>query len=193
MSPTQSRVGRPRSREASEAIQRATLELLCEEGLGQTRIDAVAERAGVSRPTIYRRYADRDALLEAAVIACFEEDVPSVPETDDPLADVHALLDNTVEMLERTPIGPVFRAMIPHLPRNPRLGKVANELGRRRRVRLSRALERAIEAGQIEPPRSLDAVIDGLIGAIYFRSFITGRRLDRRYVRELFAGLVRGR
>lgn len=116
--------------------------------------------------------------------------MPVVAESEDALADLHALLDNTIEMLERTPIGPVFRAMIPHLPRHPRLGRVANALGRQRRTRLARALERAIAAEQVAPPRSVDAVLDGLIGAIYFRYFITGRRLDRRYVRKLLDGLL---
>jgi AcrR family transcriptional regulator len=60
-------VGRPRSRDADEAILRATAELLAEVGLAGTTIRAVAERSGVARATIYLRWPSRDALIGAAL------------------------------------------------------------------------------------------------------------------------------
>ena len=47
--------GRPRSRDKDEAILAATVDLLQTEGFHGASIEAVAERAGVGRPTIYRR------------------------------------------------------------------------------------------------------------------------------------------
>ena len=95
------------------------------------------------------------------------------------------LLGNTIDMLVRTPIGPLFRAMIPELPRRPAFGRLANELGRSPRTRLRRGMERAIAEGDNATDRDLDA----LLGAIYFRYFITQRRLGRGYARSLLEAL----
>ncbi|WP_043617012.1 TetR/AcrR family transcriptional regulator [Nonomuraea candida] len=55
--------GRPRSQEADLAILTAALDLLIEQGAAQTSIEQVARRAGVTRATVYRRFADKTALL----------------------------------------------------------------------------------------------------------------------------------
>ena len=101
-----------------------------------------------------------------------------------------ALRENTVHLLERTPMGPVFRAALPHLPRHPALGRMANELGRTRRARLRHAMRRAIREDALRAPRDLERSIDGILGAIYFRFLITQRKLDRAYVRSLLDSLV---
>ncbi|QVQ52208.1 TetR/AcrR family transcriptional regulator [Spiractinospora alimapuensis] len=59
--------GRPRSTEADAAILEAAADLLLEEGLDGVSVDRVARRAGVSRPTIYRRYPGKTELLIAAI------------------------------------------------------------------------------------------------------------------------------
>ena len=51
---TELRRGRPRSEARKQAILQAAFELLGEHGLGATSMDAVAEREGVSKATIYR-------------------------------------------------------------------------------------------------------------------------------------------
>ncbi|MGP4102818.1 TetR/AcrR family transcriptional regulator [Nonomuraea sp. KM90] len=59
--------GRPRSQEADLAILAAALDLLIEQGAQQTSIEQVARRAGVTRATVYRRFADKTALLVRAL------------------------------------------------------------------------------------------------------------------------------
>jgi AcrR family transcriptional regulator len=48
------RRGRPRSEEARRAIMKAARELLAEGGPGALTMEAVASRAGVGKPTVYR-------------------------------------------------------------------------------------------------------------------------------------------
>jgi hypothetical protein len=109
---------------------------------------------------------------------------------DDPRERVLLLLGNTVRMLTSTPIGRLFRAMIPHLPDYPALGRLANELGQRRRRRLREAMLAARAAGQFSAERDLDTLLDGILGAIYFRYLITGRTLDAGYVLRLVETLA---
>ena len=54
--------GRPRSERARKAILEAAAELLLARGLSAVSMDAVAERAGVSKATIYRWWATKETL-----------------------------------------------------------------------------------------------------------------------------------
>ncbi|MFC4116125.1 TetR/AcrR family transcriptional regulator [Nonomuraea zeae] len=65
--PAQRPAGRPRSQEADTAILTAALDLLIELGAAQTSIEQVARRAGVTRATVYRRFADKTELLVRAL------------------------------------------------------------------------------------------------------------------------------
>ena len=64
------RRGRPRSEKARLAILEAATELLLVQGLSAVSMDAVAERAGVSKATIYRWWPTKETL---ALDALFNE------------------------------------------------------------------------------------------------------------------------
>jgi AcrR family transcriptional regulator len=59
--------GRPRSVEADRAIAEAALDVLADQGIAGFSVEAVAQRAGVGKATVYRRYAGRDEVLAAAL------------------------------------------------------------------------------------------------------------------------------
>jgi AcrR family transcriptional regulator len=92
VSKEQNRVpGRPRNVEADNAVLAAALDLIAESGVDGVSIEQVAKRAGVARTTVYRRYATRDELViaalvanEAAVLASFQ--VPDEPGPGDLVA-----------------------------------------------------------------------------------------------------------
>jgi len=52
-----------RIRRSKEAVMAATYELLQEAGLGGLTVDAVSERSGVAKTTIYRHWPTRSALV----------------------------------------------------------------------------------------------------------------------------------
>jgi len=59
--------GRPRDPRRDEAIRDAALALLAEVGYERTTVDAIAAAAGVSKPTIYRRWAGKHHLVADAI------------------------------------------------------------------------------------------------------------------------------
>jgi AcrR family transcriptional regulator len=59
--------GRPRDEEAGERILDAALALLGEAGYAGLSMEAVARRAGVSKPTLYRRWPSKADLATAAL------------------------------------------------------------------------------------------------------------------------------
>lgn len=59
--------GRPRDPRIDAAVLRATVELLAESGYPGLLVSAIAERAGTSKPAIYRRWASKAHLVHEAV------------------------------------------------------------------------------------------------------------------------------
>ena len=59
--------GRPLDPEISDRVLEATLVLLAEDGFARLSIEAVAQRAGVHKPAVYRRWPSKIDLVVAAV------------------------------------------------------------------------------------------------------------------------------
>ena len=59
--------GRPRDAAIDELVLRATIDLLAERGMEATTIQAVSDRSGIARATIYLRWPGRSALVLAAL------------------------------------------------------------------------------------------------------------------------------
>ena len=88
---------RRRGRELEDALLTAAWEQLVSSGYGAFTIDAVATRAGTSKPVIYRRWPNREALVVAAVRHYFAQGSRPVPDTGTLRGDVIALLTEANE------------------------------------------------------------------------------------------------
>jgi AcrR family transcriptional regulator len=77
-----------------ESIVDAAFEELLAYGLRRTTVDVVARRAGVSRATLYRRFKDKDALVQAVLVRECRRFFGSVA---DAVAGVSAMEDRLVE------------------------------------------------------------------------------------------------
>ncbi len=82
--------GRPKDPDLERAIVDAALDILRSSGLNGLTYVAVAERAGTTRPAIYRRYPDVTELAVAAVASLAEATAPE--RTGDHLHDLTAEL-----------------------------------------------------------------------------------------------------
>src|SRR5579862_3313026 len=73
--------GRPRDPQKREAILDAATQLFYERGMAATTMEAVAERAAVSKMTVYSYFPDKSALLKAS----FERNIGAIrlPELAD--------------------------------------------------------------------------------------------------------------
>ena len=76
------RMARPLDPAVDEAIESATLALLAERGFARMSVEAIATAAGVGKPAIYRRHADKAALVAAVIAGRLPElDVPDLGDT----------------------------------------------------------------------------------------------------------------
>jgi len=83
---------RRRGRELEDALLAAAWEQLVSGGYGAFTIDAVAARAGTSKPVIYRRWPNRETLVVAAVRHFFAKGSQPIPDTGTLRGDLIALL-----------------------------------------------------------------------------------------------------
>lgn len=86
METTARRPGRPSDPRIDEQLLRATQDLLIEQGYERLTMDAVAQRCGASKATIYRRWPSKAALVVAAAAAALR--APELPDTGDLRSDL---------------------------------------------------------------------------------------------------------
>ena len=102
-----------------DAILAATIELLDEIGYQALTIGAVASRAGVHRPAVYRRWASKRHLVVDAVAS--QMGVAPTPDTGDVRADLVAGITTLVRSLSGTALGRVLPALVADLANDAEL------------------------------------------------------------------------
>src|SRR5438067_8218953 len=93
--PTPPKRGRPRSVRTEKAILRAASELVASSGLADMTIEGVAERAGVGKASIYRRWPSKGALAFDAVVDTILSTQPT-PDTGSFEGDLTQVAENWV-------------------------------------------------------------------------------------------------
>ena len=164
------------SASAHRKVLDAAMELVAERGVDGTSMDAIAERSGVSKATIYKHWADKDdLLLEMMASLNGLQDRPSF-DSGDTRADLTAVLayrpTGNAEIRER--IMPHFVA---YSARNTAFGdtwrKLAMDPPRRE---LASIMQLGIERGELDPDMNLDFALAVLLGPmIYWHVFLRNR------------------
>jgi AcrR family transcriptional regulator len=170
------RRGRPRDPERDRAIVDATLDLLAEEGYARLSIEAVAHRAGVGKPTLYRRWPSKAALVIDALHAA--QQGATLPEGGTVRDRLLALVTETMRNVRRRRSRHLMAGLIGELPRDPELAAAMREafLAKRRRV-LFRVFDDAIAAGELPADLDHHLAADLLVGPILLRALVTGEPL----------------
>ena len=101
--------GRPRDPRIDGAVLRATVELLAETGYSGLLVSAIAERAGTSKPAIYRRWPSKAHLVHEAVFPIGE--ATEIPDTGSLPGDLREMVWRTMNVLTT----PAVRAALPGL------------------------------------------------------------------------------
>ena len=184
--------GRPRRADVDQAIARATLELLSESGFERLTIEAVAQRAGTGRPTVYRRFPSKAALVAGAVAGSLATANPTAPRSDDVNTDVRSLLTNLVAALDDTPLGTAVTELIGPAARDTNVADTLQAAIAERRELIRGLLERTGEEGRLRCA-DVEAGIDMLLGAIYFRHLITRQAMSPRFVGQIVDTVVQPR
>jgi AcrR family transcriptional regulator len=171
------RPGRPRDARNDRAILEATLEILREHGYGGLTIDGVAAKAGVGRPTVYRRWPSKPALVVAALVDSSRLAVPA-PDTGSLRRDLIAIQRHQIELMNSPDNRRVTAGLIADLANDPDLAEIyVSKYLAPRRATVWRVLQRGVDRGELDPDVDFAFVYDLLVGPLFMRAVVWGEQL----------------
>jgi AcrR family transcriptional regulator len=185
------RFGRPRSERVRAAILAATDRLLEAGSVRELTIEAVAHAAGVGKPTVYRRWPTKaalvmDAFLAAAPPPAAFREVGSATET------LQEQFAQVVDLL-RGRAGRLLAEVVGETQADP--GMLEDFRARflaARRAAARRVIERGKAAGEFDPGLDTELALDLLYGPVFFRMMIGHQPLDRDFAEAVPGLVVRG-
>lgn len=170
-------------------VLKATGEELNRVGYANLRIDAVAERAGVNKTTIYRRWPTKAILVSDTLDSHFQVE-REMPDTGSLRGDILEYLNNMVALAST----PMWRGVLTALlgRTDPEVEEVATKLYKRERTFRTRLVERAVARGEL--PRSADAELTGdLFSAPILRRLLTfGEQIEQHYIESVVDATLAG-
>ena len=163
-------MARPRSARAHKQVLDVAEKLFSERGVDATSMDAIAEKSGVSKATIYKHWPDKEALC-LEVLGRLRE-FP-VFESGDVRADITALLGH--QPCERG--AAIRQRLMPHLvahaARHPEFAKAwKKRMLKPPRAQLTRLLRRAVAEEKLSPKLDIGLGVALLIGPVMYHRIL---------------------
>jgi AcrR family transcriptional regulator len=175
--------GRPREERVTSAVLSAVIELVAEQGMDAVTMDAVAARAGVSKPAIYRRWpAKQDLIIAAAETRVGELSVPDLGDFRAELREVLTarLAAYQLPGTDRLLVGMMAAAGEPGAVRRQYTDYTDRIMGQTRRI-----LERGIARGEVRPDIDIRSATTLVAAPLVYRVVAERELPDARFVDEL--------
>jgi AcrR family transcriptional regulator len=181
--------GRPRDPRTRAAILAAARTLLEKGGLTAVTIEAIANKAGVSRPTIYRYWPNAPAVAMAAFLDA--SGAPTAAKASrSPLVALRAQLHAVADAFA-APTGRSVAAMVAAAQSETELAKsFRNEFIAQNRDAARGLLERCIEERLVTAPPDIDLAVDLIFGALFYRLLMGHAPITRGFVDQLLDAVI---
>jgi AcrR family transcriptional regulator len=187
------RKGRPPSDMAAShaAIMDAVYALLQEKSVRDLTMEAVAKRASVGKPTLYKWWPTKATLVLAMLCERMAPNLamPTVLTAEESLRlRVRRLIDAF-----NGPFGKIVAGLIAEGQSEPAIRQqFFDRLVSPRRTATLADLERGKNAGELRSDTEPDLLNDAIFGAIYYRFLLRSGPLTRRFGEELVEQVIRG-
>ncbi len=176
---------RARSESAHKKVIDAALELVAERGIDASSMDAIAAQSGVSKATIYKHWADKEALLLEMMAVINGLDSRPKFQSGDTRADIVAVLSyrptESWKMRER---------ILPHFVAYSASHREFGEAWRSRvmeppRRELTLLIQQGMAKGELAAGLDLDLCLAALLGPIlYWHIFLRKTTGDPKTLSE---------
>ena len=193
------RRGRPRDGGVDRRVLSAAWGLVHAGGYAALNIDDVAERAGVAKTTLYRRWPTKDHLAIAAAAQILGEvPIPDAGDLRRDLTEFGAALAGSLNRLRMAghygggASAGLAAEMVAIVARHPDIGEPVRAMYAERHALARSRLARACEREGLRRDLDHAVLIDQLVGPIYYRILITGAPADREYAERLVDALLDG-
>lgn len=173
-----------RSARVRASVVHAFLELLVESGYSQLTFEALAERAGVHKTTLYRRWGTRENLLLDVALESADAAVP-VPDTGSLEGDLVQVAHEVAAYLQVPAAQAMLRAVVAEAMAEPKLASAVRQFWAVRFGRMGAIVGRAAARGEVLVTLEPDLVLEALVGALYLRVLVRQERIDDELVVKL--------
>ncbi|WP_454051633.1 TetR/AcrR family transcriptional regulator [Cellulomonas sp. Marseille-Q8402] len=181
------RPGRRRDESKDEVILEAARALLIERGYDGMTMDAVAERAGAGKATVYRRWSSKAQLTVDSLLCSKQLTIDEVPETGSLREDLLRIFT----MASRMKNDDLMTGLLTAIREEPEVREVFHEQFVAGRVRLARAvLERARLRGETAPGVDLDMVAAVAPAMVHYRKVVAHRPMDAEFAERLIDTII---
>lgn len=189
--PTRSRA-RPGGRAARvvEAVHQAAFALLSEVGYEELQLPEVAERAGVNKTTVYRRWPTKVVLVADLLSVLMEANVPT-PDTGSVQSDLELLVTEVANVLSSRAVRSVLRAVITLSDDDPAIRAAQRTFFEERFKRSGAIVERAVARGELPEETNPRRVLELATSPVYFRMLFAAEPLEPPEIRELASAAIR--
>jgi AcrR family transcriptional regulator len=188
---SRSSIGAVRSPQSTEAILEAAAAILEERGYQAFTMDALVERAGSSKPTIYRWWKNKSALLRDVYERTALTFVTQ-PNTGDLEKDLIVHLRSLWNWWRTSSAGETLRSLIAEIQHEPKtLEEFRKEFLPRRERTLRKIFARAVESGDIHDGPVVDSAVSMLTGMSWLH-LVTANLENLDYIDSAVAIVVKG-
>lgn len=161
---------RPKSTHAHSEVLKAALALMAERGIDATSMDAIAQRAGVSKATIYNHWRDKEALLLDAMAHLHGHHERPPFDSGDTRADMIAVLSHQPPRTRAA----LQQRIMPHLVAYSALHQKFGDAWRYQameppRRELTRLIQQGIRRGELIPQPDINFSLAMLLGPVLYR------------------------
>lgn len=172
------------------AVRTATLELLAERGYAGAEIPEIAERAGVNRTTIYRRWPSKADLVLDIMLAEMRDKVPT-PDTGSFRGDLEQLLGSIADVLAQPAALGSFQILAARRDPDSDYADIRRRFWEERFAVSGAIVDQAVERGEIPAGVSPRAVLELGSAPLYFRILALGETVDAAAVRDIAERVAR--
>lgn len=166
-------IGAVRSPESTEAILKAAADILEESGYKDFTLDAVVARAGASKPTIYRWWGSKAALIREVYELSGEASLV-IPSTGSLEQDLNIHLASLWNWWRTTRSGEALRSFITEIQLKPESLEEFRKIFLPRRERsMRRIFEQALARGEIKDVTAIESAASMLTGMSWL-NLLTG-------------------
>jgi len=177
--------------EKTEAIIAAFFAELGKSGYAGLTMDRVAERAGVGKAALYRRWPSKKEML-IDLVGQFATKAVLPPDTGSLRGDIQAITHDAIAVLANPLVRSVVQSLVTEARRSPDLGAVLTErFINPRREAGAQMLRRAVERGEVRPDSDLELAQDLIGGPLYLRGVILGEEFPPGYSERLTDAVLR--
>ena len=184
-------LGRPRDPRIDDSVLRATVELLGKSGYADLSVDAIAKRAGTSKPAIYRRWPSKAHLVHEAVFPISE--ATELPDTGSLGGDVREMVRRSTGVLTTPAARAAMPGLLAEMATDPTLhAKLLERFGDVTSRGMTDRLDGALSRGEVRADITAADLVEAIAGMTLMAIITRNQVLDDTGVERTATLITKG-